>query len=131
MSSADLINAYMEAQQQQQPQSQDLSQAQVDTIYKAVGGEEQYNALTTWAANTLPEASVQAYNNIVEQGDPATIELALAGLRAAYTDINGYEGETLTGKPAANVQDVFRSQAEVVEAMSDPRLMDRDCRKRS
>jgi len=124
LSSQDLISAYLEAQQAPS-QTQDLSQGQVDSIYKAIGGEEQYNALTTWAANNLPEAAVSAYNNLVEQGDPATIQLALAGLRAAYIDSNGYEGETLTGKPAANKADVFRSQAEVVQAMSDPRY-DRD-----
>jgi hypothetical protein len=46
--------------------------------------------------------------------------LALAGLQARYTDANGYEGKMIQGKAAAPA-DTFKSQAEVVRAMSDPR----------
>jgi hypothetical protein len=45
----------------------------------------------------------------------------VAGLQAEYERQNGYEGEMLTGKAAQPQSDVFRSQAEVVQAMSDPR----------
>ena len=48
LSSADLIEVYMELQQS--PQNRDLTQDQVASIYKAAGGEETYNALTNWAA---------------------------------------------------------------------------------
>jgi len=68
---------------------------------------------------------VNAYNTVVNSGDPNAIQLALAGLRAAYDEANGVDGEMLTGKAAVTQQDVFRSQAEVVQAMSDPRY-DRD-----
>ena len=34
---------------------------------------------------------------------------------------NGYEGNMVTGRGARETQDVFRSQAEVVAAMNDPR----------
>ena len=37
----------------------------------------------------------------------------------------GVEGQLFKGKPAGSNRDVFRSQAEVVQAMSDPRY-DRD-----
>ena len=40
---------------------------------------------------------------------------------AEYENHNGYEGRMLTGKAATETPDVFRSQAEVVQAMSDPR----------
>jgi hypothetical protein len=50
----------------------------------------------------------------------AAINLALQALYYRYTDAVGFEGETLQGKPARSM-DVFRSQAEVVRAMSDPR----------
>ena len=123
MSSAELVEAYMELQQA--PQNQDLSPEQVNTIYNAVGGEEAYNALTSWASDALPPEAVDAYNNVVNSGDPATIQLMLAGIRAAYDEANGREGTMLTGKAAAPNVDVFRSQAEVVAAMSDPRY-DRD-----
>jgi len=126
MSSAELISAYMEAQQQtKEAPVQDLNQSQVDSIYKQAGGQEQYTNIMNWAADALPEPTVEAYNQIVNSGDPTTIGLVLEGIKAAYINANGYEGETITGKPPSNVRDVFRSQAEVVQAMSDPRY-DRD-----
>jgi hypothetical protein len=53
------------------------------------------------------------------------IQLAVAGLKAEYEKQNGFEGQMLTGKAAQPQADVFRSQQEVVQAMSDPRY-DRD-----
>ena len=43
------------------------------------------------------------------------------GLKAQYENANGYEGRMLSGKAAQTSGDVFRSQAEVVNAMSDVR----------
>ena len=44
---------------------------------------------------------------------------------AEYEAQNGMEGQMLSGKAAPGKQDAFRSQSEVVQAMSDPRY-DRD-----
>ena len=120
LSSSELINAYLEAQASDAPVS-DLDPQSVSSIYNAVGGEQNYAALMQWASESLPEGAINAYNATVEKGDPASIQLALAGLRAAYTDQNGYEGTMLSGKPAFEKPDVFRSQAEVIAAMQDPR----------
>ena len=38
-----------------------------------------------------------------------------------YEDANGYEGRMLSGKAPQVVQQGFRSQAEVLQAMQDPR----------
>ena len=43
------------------------------------------------------------------------------GLKAKYETQNGYEGRMLQGKQSSESNDVFRSQAELVQAMSDPR----------
>jgi hypothetical protein len=124
LSNEELVTAYLEAQQEPQVAA-DLQQQQVDEIFNAVGGEQNYSALMQWASESLSEEAVTAYNNTVGSGDPSAIRLALAGLRAAYTDQNGYEGTMLSGKPAFEKPDVFRSQAEVLAAMQDPRY-DRD-----
>ena len=120
LSSSDLISAYLEAQNSPAPTT-DLQPEQVQQIYQAAGGQEAYGQLMQWASESLPQAAQEAYNQTVATGDPASIQLALAGLRAAYTDSNGFEGTMLTGKAAYEKPDVFRSQAEVVAAMSDPR----------
>ena len=103
------------------PQSADLSDAQVNQIKNAAGGEEAYSNLVNWAGENLPAQYVDAFDNIVETGNVEAINIAVAGLRQQYEEVNGYEGKLLSGKAAPVQADVFRSQAEVVAAMSDPR----------
>ena len=52
------------------------------------------------------------------------IKLAVTGLKAEYENANGYEGRMLTGKSARSSGDTFRSQQELVAAMSDRRYDD-------
>lgn len=120
MDSKDLIAYYMETQGQA-PEAPEVSQTEVNSVYTAAGGEQQYKSLMEWAGTNLPDASVEAYNRTVDTGDIGSIQLALAGLRAAYEGANGVDGELLTGKAAVETTNSFRSQAEVVEAMTDPR----------
>ena len=124
LDSKDLIEAYMQIQSQP-TQVDDFTADQVADIQNFVGGEQQYNGLVSWAAETMPENFVQAFDNLINVGDPDMVKLAVVGLQAAFQEANGYEGRMLSGKPAETKADVFRSQAEVVQAMSDPRY-DRD-----
>ena len=123
MDSKDLVNAYMEIQSN--AQVQDLSESDVNSIMNSVGGEDSYAQLMTWAGENLPENVIKSFDNMVNTADINMIRLATAGLQAAYQEANGYEGQMLSGKTAADKADVFRSQAEVVQAMADPRY-DRD-----
>ena len=124
MDSSELVQAYIEAQNQQQP-TEDLTQDQVSQIYNIAGGEEQYQSLVKWAGENLPDDYVTAFDNLVESSDLYAIQLAVAGLQATFADANGYEGRMLSGKTTTESADTFRSQAEVVQAMADPRY-DRD-----
>ena len=128
MSSKELIQAYFEYEQglpsAEAPQAAELTQADINSIQNSVGGEAAYQQLVGWAAQNFSEAEIQAFDNVVDSGNVAAINLALAGLQARYTDANGYEGKMIQGKAAAPA-DTFKSQAEVVRAMSDARY-DRD-----
>jgi hypothetical protein len=123
MDSKDLLEAYMEIQSNQQ--IEDFTAEQVSDIQNFVGGEEQYNNLVGWASENMPQNFIQAFDNLLNVGDPDMVKLAVVGMQAAFQEANGYEGRMLSGKPAETKADVFRSQAEVVAAMSDPRY-DRD-----
>jgi hypothetical protein len=96
----------------------------MNTIYNSAGGEAEYNRLTSWAAENLAENKLDAFNSIIERGEALAIQMAVSGLRSEYENQEGYEGRMLTGK-GARTTDAFRSQAELVAAMSDPRY-DRD-----
>ena len=118
--SEELIAAYLNSQGSE-PESADFSDSDVAAIQGDVGGAEAYGNLMQWAQDALPPEYVQSYNNLVDKGDALSVRLALAGLQAAFIDNNGSEGDLLTGRGAVDKADIFRSQAEVVEAMSDPR----------
>ena len=124
MSSQDLVNAYLEIQAnnpQAPQQSVELSEAQVNQVQNAAGGEANYNAVINWAADNLSESAIDAFDSVVDSGNPMAINIAFQGLQAEYNEANGYEGRMLQGKPASSTGDVFRSQAELVAAMGDPR----------
>jgi len=124
MSSQDLVRAYMEMQAnnpQEQIEVTDLSEREVNFIQNSVGGEQAYAQMIQWAADNLDPTYVDAFDNVIESGNVQAIQLAVAGLRSEYERSVGYEGELYSGKAARQQTDVFRSQAEVVRAMSDPR----------
>jgi hypothetical protein len=126
MSSQELVDAYIQMQGQLPvAESSDLSESDVNIIKNSVGGEESYQNLMGWAADNMDPADVEAFDALVESGNARSIRLAAAGLRAQYEAQNGFEGEMLTGRAPVQQADVFRSQSEVVAAMSDPRY-DRD-----
>ena len=130
MSSEDLVNAYIEVTnspdwQAAPPTANDISDSQIDQVKTSVGGDEAYGNMTAWAGQNLDPKYVEAFDNIISNGDIGAIQLAVNGLKAQYEQANGYEGKMYTGKAPTNTADVFRSQAELVAAMSDKRY-DRD-----
>ena len=126
LSSQDLIKAYMEVQSNPEFQAQaapaaDITEAQINQIKNSAGGEQQYAQIVNWAKTNLPQDQIQAFDEVVNTGSVQAIQLAVSGLKSQYNDANGVEGRMVTGKTAPNNGDVFRSQAELVRAMSDAR----------
>ena len=77
--------------------------------------------MTAWAAANLDQNVIEAFDNLLDTGDANAIQLAVTGLKAQYENATGYEGRMYTGKAPTSSGDVFRSQPELVAAMSDPR----------
>ena len=124
LSSQDLIKAYMEVQATQPQQAAppaEISTAEINQIKNSAGGEKAYANIVNWAKANLPQDQVQAFDEVVNTGSVQAIQLAVSGLKAEYDNANGVEGRMVTGKTAPNNGDVFRSQAELVRAMSDAR----------
>ena len=107
-----------------QAETVDLSDKEISTIQNSVGGENEYNNLMSWANENLSKNQTDAFDSLVESGNSTAIELAVRGLKAQYEEANGYEGRMLSGKPPKASMETFRSQAELVEAMSDSRYED-------
>ena len=119
------VDAYLAGRAKDMGMNAAVSQTDINSIYESVGGEAKYKNLMSWASNNLSEDAIKSFDNLVNTGDPGSIQLAVDGLQAKYNDVNGYEGRMLQGKPSKTNTDVFQSQAQLIEAMSDKRY-DRD-----
>ena len=121
MKPADVAQLYLNYRSGVDTEPQDLTQEQATELQKSVGGEKEYNNMLQWASKNFDEAEISRYDKVMESGDPDAAYFAVQALAAKYNDGVGVEGKMLTGKPAKAQGDEFRSQAEVVRAMSDPR----------
>ena len=106
-------------------QSNDISDAAVSEVKNFAGGDEAYSNMVNWASENLDQKSISAFDEIINTGSVDSIKLAVTALKSQYDNANGYEGQMYSGKAPKTSKDVFRSQAELVEAMSDRRY-DRD-----
>lgn len=102
-----------------------LSEEQAEFLMDMVGGDKAYKSMLQWANDNFSKDEVSMYDSVMESGNPNAIYYAVQALQARYNDSTGTDGQTLTGRGAENTDDSFKSQAELVAAMSDPRY-DRD-----
>jgi len=124
MSSQDLVKAYLEAQANAPADNitvEDLSDSSINEVKNFAGGEKAYSDIVNWAGQNLDKKSIEAFDSIVNTGSVDAIKLAVSGLKSQYDNANGYEGKMLTGKAPVQQKDVYRSQQELVAAMSDRR----------
>lgn len=128
MNPAEVAAEYLKYRQQVEANTApeaDISDQQVAELRGIAGGDESYQEMIAWAAENLSPQDIQRYDNVIASGDYDAISFAVQALSSKYSEAMGVEGQLFKGKPASNTRDVFRSQAEVVEAMSDARY-DRD-----
>ena len=92
-----------------------------DRMLEQVGGDQQYQRVAGWAATNLPEERVTAFNNALASGDEGAILNQLKGLQYDFMMANGYEPKLSGGRAPSSEIKGFSSEAQVVEAMNDPR----------
>ena len=102
-----------------------LSEAQAEELMEMVGGDKAYKSMLEWAGDNFAKEEVEMYDGVMESGNPNAIFFAVQALQARYNDAVGSDGQLLTGRGAQDTDDSFKSQAELVAAMSDSRY-DRD-----
>lgn len=115
-------------QQQEQPSAEpngiapEKAQEVVQAIFKQTGGEAKYQAMSAWAAKTMDDASVLAFNDAIQSGEVGRALNAVKALQYDYMTATGYEPKLIGGRvPTSEGVKGFQSEAQVVDAMSDPR----------
>ena len=106
------------------PQSRDFTEQDVQQIHGLVGGPENYNNMMSWAQQNVSEQEINLYDSVMEKGDPLSAYFAVQAMALKYQDQVGREGQMVRGKAPKQTADVFKSQAEMVKAMEDPRYED-------
>ena len=102
-------------------QSEDIASNQIQGIKDSVGGDETYSKMVAWALESLPAEEVKAFNDLTETANAPAIKMAVQGLYSQYNNAMGVEPSLVSGKASSSGPTPFRSTAEVVTAMSDPR----------
>lgn len=123
MDAADLAQMYLEYRQsvEEGGDAEELSPEDIGQLKGVVGGEQQYDNMIAWASQNLQPQEIDMFDAVMDRGDPTACYFAIQALAYRYGDAAGVDGEMLTGSAPRTTSDAFRSQAEVVRAMSDPR----------
>ena len=122
---AELADMHLRYRQQVEQSKPQITEQQVKELKNVAGGEEKYGEMLQWATNNLSKQEVDMFDTVMERGDPLAAFFAVRSLSYRYQDAIGYDGKMVTGTAPRSDGDQFNSQAEVVQAMSDPRY-DRD-----
>lgn len=112
--SKDLIDSYIEGQNA-------LADKSVNEIKNSVGGEQQYNNIVQWASENLDDNEIKTFNRNIEEGTIDEAKFSIKALESRYKLANGVEPKLVQGDRVGAGADTFRSVAQVVEAMNDPR----------
>ena len=119
----DLAKMHLQYRSQNQPQQ--LTDNNIKQLKNIAGGDQGYTDMLQWAEKSLNEQEIKMFDAVMEKGDPLAAFFAVRSLAYRWEDSKGVDGRMLTGTAPKADGSQFRSQAEVVQAMSDPRY-DRD-----
>jgi hypothetical protein len=99
----------------------DIATTQIQGIKDSIGGDENYGKMVSWAIENLPANEVKEFNSLTETANATAIKFAVQGLYSQYNNAMGVEPNLVSGKASSSGPTPYRSTAEVVTAMSDPR----------
>ena len=121
-----LIDSYLNGLQPKegtQPAA-DPSFPEYEDIVGIAGGEEKYLEMLQWMDGNIPKEELQEFDKIVdaEKRNIPQVTLAVQKMFTRYKNAMGVEPKLISGQTSSSPNTkVFRSNAEVVAAMRDPR----------
>ena len=121
-----LIDSYLnglEPREGTQPAA-DPSFPEYEDIVGIAGGEEKYLEMLQWMDGNIPKEELQEFDKIVdaEKRNIPQVTLAVQKMFTRYRNAMGVEPKLISGQTSSSPNTkVFRSNAEVVAAMRDPR----------
>jgi len=99
----------------------ELATEEVKGIRDSIGGDEAYSKMVSWALENLSKPEIEAFNEATNTMSGPQLSMMVQGLFTKYQNAMGVEPSLYSGRPASSGSTPYRSTAEVVAAMSDPR----------
>ena len=122
--SDETIDAYLGGLRNQlgyeEAEANTLGDSEIADIKNIAGGEQGYADVVQWASENLPAADIEAFDEVINTANEAAVRFAVKALVGQYEDAVGRTPDLVTGKQSSTGQ-AYRSMAEVVRDMSDPR----------
>lgn len=109
-----IVDQYIEAQSV-------AAEFQQSQVFSEVGGQSNYGNMMEWATNNLSESEIDSYNAVMDSGDIEQIMMSVRGLSARYSTSEGIEPSRTIGGDVSTGSSVYRSVAEMMTDMQDPR----------
>jgi len=118
----DLAQMHLDYRRQMEANApQPMTEETATQLKDMVGGDQEYSNLLGWAKENFSEQEIDMYDSIMDSGNTEAAFFAIQALALRYSDSVGTEGELIQGRAATDSTQGFRSQAELVNAMNDPR----------
>ena len=109
----EMVETYIQGMQTNQ-------EADANTVMAVAGGEDGYKELTDWARDNMASNELEVYNSMVSGGTD-NAKMAVEWMMSKRETAGDVEPNLLSGKAQSASKDEFRSTAQVVSAMKDPR----------
>lgn len=110
--SAELVDNYIAGQIA-------ISEQITNGVYAAAGGQEAYDAMLDWAADSYSDAEIAAFDKAIVS-DAATRDMAIATLKARYAAENGSAPQLLQGDSRVTSVSGYESWAQATTDMKNP-----------
>lgn len=92
-----------------------------ETVFKEVGGEDNYSSMIEWARDNYKPGEIKAYDNAISGSDQAAARLAVLGLKARYEAAVGFEPtRAVSGDTSRSGGERYESIAQLQEDMRNP-----------
>lgn len=107
----ELVDSFIEGQKAKAEQER-------NELASCVGGRRKFDSIIQWAAKNLSESEITSINSVT---DKDIIQIILKDLKARMEEQEGITPNYTNGEGGKISKEIYRSQAEMFEAISNPK----------
>jgi len=120
--SEDVAKVYAKGIQADIASANSAAEAFTNAVYDAAEGKESFDTMAAWAAESMTDAQLTAYNKGISSGDPDLAAMAVSTLKGLYVAANGSAPKLVQGDtPQQTTTGVYANMREAAKDKADPR----------